>query len=107
MVAEAMARDQQQQAEKARESLRRSLYAADLQLAQTVWATGDVTRMLALLERQRPSAGQTDLRGFEWYYLHRMGSTVHTTQIVPSYEVGALSPDGKRYVARTDGHKPG
>jgi serine/threonine protein kinase/WD40 repeat protein len=100
VVAEAEAREQRDQAEKARESLRRSLYASDLQLAQSAWSSGNVSRMQNLLEKERPAPGEADLRGFEWYYLRRLGSLVQTTPIVPDYDAGALSPDGKRYVAR-------
>jgi hypothetical protein len=51
------------------EQSRRLLYAADILVAQQVWETGDIGRTKAILDRQWPKNGQTDLRGFEWFYL--------------------------------------
>jgi WD40 repeat protein/serine/threonine protein kinase len=48
---------------------RRLLYASDMSLAYQAWEAGDTARVRDLLEEQRPSAGQQDLRGFEWRYL--------------------------------------
>lgn len=55
----------------AREAMRRQLYISDMNLAGQAWQSGNVGRMLDLLARHRPSAGQEDLRQFEWYYLWR------------------------------------
>ena len=46
------------QAEAARESLRRSLYASDMQLAEEAWESGDIFRMRDLLDGQKPRAGR-------------------------------------------------
>jgi hypothetical protein len=48
---------------------RRRFYAAQLNLAQQAWEAGQPTRVLELLESQRPKVDQDDLRGFDWYYL--------------------------------------
>ena len=53
---------------------------------------------MELLEQHRPKPGETDLRDFEWHYLHRLchsdlltlkGHTDRVTSV-------AYSPDGKR-----------
>jgi WD40 repeat protein len=51
------------------EQSRRLLYAADMNLALQAWDAGDTGRARALLERQRPPAGQEE---FEWRYLWRL-----------------------------------
>src|SRR5262249_21232509 len=88
---------ERQKAARAAELLaRRRLYAAQVNLAFQAWEAGDATRVMELLESQRPRPGEEDLRGFEWYHLwrrchsgrrwvvHRDGGTVL-----------AYSPDGK------------
>jgi WD40 repeat protein len=45
------------------------LYAADMRLAKEAWDNGDLPHLSELLERQRPADGETDRRGFEWYWL--------------------------------------
>jgi WD40 repeat protein/serine/threonine protein kinase/tetratricopeptide (TPR) repeat protein len=64
-----IAEQQADLATRAAEHARRLLYASDMNLAKQAWETGDTGRARALLERQRPQAGQEDLRGFEWRYL--------------------------------------
>ena len=43
-----------------------------MNLAQREWDDTHVARVLDLLEGERPREGETDLRGFEWFYLHRL-----------------------------------
>ncbi len=59
-------------AEEEKETSRRYLYAAHMNLAMQAWQAGRISRALELLERQRPSLDQEDLRDFEWYYLWRL-----------------------------------
>jgi WD40 repeat protein/serine/threonine protein kinase len=77
--------------------LQRTLYAAHMNLAQHAWDAGGADRTRELLEQHRPKAGETDLRGFEWYYLYRLCHadllTLNTGSWVGSV---AYSPDGKR-----------
>jgi WD40 repeat protein/serine/threonine protein kinase len=79
------------------ERLRRTLYIADMNLAQHAWDVGGVERVRELLEQHRPKKGESDLRGFEWYYLDRLAHadllTLKHTGFVSSV---AYSPDGKR-----------
>src|SRR3954447_25090987 len=52
--------------------LQHTLYAAHMNLAQRTWEEGNIQRVQELLEEHRPKAGESDLRGFEWYYLDRL-----------------------------------
>ncbi|HEV3262481.1 MAG TPA: serine/threonine-protein kinase [Gemmataceae bacterium] len=54
-------------------NVRRHLYAARMNLAQLAWEGGEMDRLQALLEGQRPEhTGGFDLRGFEWHYWRRL-----------------------------------
>lgn len=53
------------------EAYRALLYRSEISTALEAWRTGDAQKAQELLERHLPSAGQRDLRGFEWYYLWR------------------------------------
>src|SRR5262245_35915033 len=86
------------EAEAARQSLRRSLYAADMQLAEEAWESGDILRMRDLLEGHRPRPGAPDPRGFEWHYLRGLGTTIRIASLAHDATFGQLSPDGTRYV---------
>jgi tRNA A-37 threonylcarbamoyl transferase component Bud32 len=83
------------------EQLRRTTYAAHMNLAQQAWEAGRIGRVDELLAQHRPKAGETDLRGFEWHYLHRLcHSDLLTlkghTGSIPGDRSVAFSPDGKR-----------
>jgi eukaryotic-like serine/threonine-protein kinase len=58
-----------QQAEAAELVARQKAYASDMKLAQSALAENNLGRAQELLNRQRPLAGQKDLRGWEWRYL--------------------------------------
>ena len=76
--------DARQQAEKGRdelaslnEDLRRTNYVAQMGLAQQAWREAQMDQVrghLQVTEPRRP--GDTDLRGFEWYYLHGSATQV-------------------------------
>ena len=93
-----VARAERDRAETVQDSLRRSLYASDVQLAQAAWNSGNPLRLQQLLEGQKPRGGETDLRGFEWQYLRRLGSIVRSVRIGPGATWGGLSPDGTQFV---------
>jgi WD40 repeat protein/serine/threonine protein kinase len=76
---------------------RRLVFARALPDAQRALQAGDPTRSFNLLDDLRPLAGQTDLRGFEWYYLRQKCLELG---IVLSSDQGdttavAYSPDGQ------------
>jgi len=53
------------------EEVNRNLYYAEMDLAkQVMGAKGGRSRATALIESKIPAAGQTDYRGWEWYYLY-------------------------------------
>ena len=60
---------QRQRAETSELASRRRAYAADINLIQQALAADNLGRAQALLNRQRPQLGETDLRGWEWRYL--------------------------------------
>ena len=57
------------QAEAQKLIARRIAYASDLGLAQSALEISNLGHARELLARQRPSAGEPDLRGWEWRYL--------------------------------------
>jgi WD40 repeat protein/serine/threonine protein kinase len=59
---------ERQRAEIAAIELRHKAYAAEINVAFQALAENNLDRAVQLLERQRPKAGQEDLRGFEWRY---------------------------------------
>ena len=70
-----------------------------MNLAQHAWDAGGVARVLELLEQHRPKTGETELRGFEWHYLHRL---CHANLLltlkghINQVNNVVFSPDGKR-----------
>ncbi len=63
-----VARDQKQRQLAGERHLR---YAAEMQLAWNARKLGHAEKVRRLLERNVPSPGEEDLRGFEWYHLWR------------------------------------
>ena len=61
------------------EKLRRVTYTAHVNLARQTWDDGGLQRVRQLLEDTKPRRGETDLRGFEWYYLSRLCSPTLST----------------------------
>ena len=57
-----------QQAEAAELISRRRAYAADMLLCREALSANNLRRVRLLLDRQRPKAGEEDLRGWEWRY---------------------------------------
>jgi WD40 repeat protein/serine/threonine protein kinase len=95
-AAEARATDQER-------TVRRQLYAVDMELAYRAWLRGgNWEQARRFLDRWRPDQDQEDLRGFEWRYLDSLatkGDPLNFPRIVGShprdvYRV-AYSPDGR------------
>jgi WD40 repeat protein/serine/threonine protein kinase/tetratricopeptide (TPR) repeat protein len=93
-VAEAERRN----AEEQRDLNHRNLYVAQMQVAQQAWErVRGVPRMMAILDRWKPSETEPDLRGWEWYYLK---SLEHSESRLITSHTGnvrccAWSPDGR------------
>jgi WD40 repeat protein len=66
---QARAQKEQLRAESSELVARQKAYAADMNLAQQALAINNLGRAAELLERNRPSGRQRDLRGWEWRYL--------------------------------------
>lgn len=56
-------------AEEEQRALRRTLYAADMSLADQAWEVGNLGLARELLEAHRPERDRAELRGFEWRFL--------------------------------------
>jgi hypothetical protein len=85
-------------AEQQRDMARRMAYVAHMIRAAREWEDGHIPRVLELVEGERPRKGETDLRGFEWFYLNRL---CHSDLSTPRGHYGSVlavtfSPDGRR-----------
>jgi eukaryotic-like serine/threonine-protein kinase len=99
---------QWRQAETSAEERRLNLYAADMNLAYQAWESGNVERARDLLEANRPNAGQSDLRSFDWRYLyHLTREKEQYTLRGPSFEAwgSALAPKGRWLATGTEDGK--
>lgn len=92
-----MALYQRRVAEEGERKTRHLLYLSDMSLAHQDWKTGNMGRMVELLNTHRPRSGEADLRGFEWFYLNRLFRGERFTLQDPRGKLlsVAFSPDGK------------
>ena len=92
------ARKSEDEALKSEAFARHLAYAAKLNLAIRAWQDASVHEVERQLEETRPSAGKSDLRGFEWYYLdrlsHSQGQALRGHRLFVWSVV--YSPDGRR-----------
>ncbi len=92
-------------AENEKRNARRSLYIAQMNLAQQAWESGNIERTVELLESQKPVEGEEDLRGFEWRHLHTLcHSDLRTFLTDGEVRAVAFSPDGQTLAAGCDDH---
>jgi WD40 repeat protein/serine/threonine protein kinase len=71
------ARELQLAAERERAKADELLYVSDMQQAGTALRSGDMRRLMGLLERHRPRAGTESYQGGEWDFLSRRGTVGH------------------------------
>ena len=113
---ETLTQKEQAAAQTARDTARLVRFAADMQFAHAAWERNNIARVLTMLDRHRPQAGQPDLRGFEWYYLQRLCHQDRLTLAAPTNEGPfnefattftpiAISPDTKTLAAATSEKK--
>jgi WD40 repeat protein len=93
--------DAQVQAAAAKEgwaAARGNAYVVEINVAHQALAENNLGRARDLLDRQRPKAGQDDLRGFEWRYLWQLcqGDELETFHDDGAHGA-AFSPDGKLF----------
>jgi hypothetical protein len=73
------------------------LYTARMNLAERAWEDARVGVTLELLDHYGPGSGNEQLRGFEWFYLHRLSNSDRLT--LYGHTIGVLdvafSPDGQ------------
>jgi serine/threonine protein kinase/WD40 repeat protein len=108
--AKKMAGDKLVEANTARDELRKALYVSSMNLAASAWQADNVSRVIELLEEQKPKSSETDLRGFEWRYWDRLcHAELRTTKFSDNPEIlGAmLSADAKRLFFWTHGEADG
>lgn len=77
----------------------RSRYVDLVSSAYSAWGNGEVASARELLEQARPAPGDTDERGFAWYYVRRIcyGGIRQIRGHQPSAVRGSsFSPDGQR-----------
>jgi WD40 repeat protein len=101
----------------AKEELRETLYASEMNLVQAAAESHQYAQAVQLLEQQRPAPGQSDLRGFEWHYwqrrLHRGRlRALDIPQLADPFESTSIGSrifcrDGTRLVALTWPVEPG
>jgi eukaryotic-like serine/threonine-protein kinase len=84
-------------AEDERDLAERRRYAAEMQLAKLTWEEGNTLLLQEILAAHQPKPGQTDLRGWEWYYLQGLcHKEKHTFREPQSVRALAFSPDGRQ-----------
>jgi serine/threonine protein kinase/WD40 repeat protein len=96
------ARRQRERGDILNDSLRRTLYASDMNLAEAAWRQNDGLRFLDLLRRQRPRECDEDLRDFEWRYWWRLAHAERRSFRMPGERKApylTFSPGGRRVAA--------
>ncbi len=68
-------------------------YDSSITLAQREMERGNTRRVQDLLDRLSPGISESDLRGFEWYYLY--GICHGEERALPGRDAVALTPDGR------------
>jgi WD40 repeat protein/serine/threonine protein kinase len=80
------------------DKIRRDSYVLDIREARRALDERNPARVRELLDRQRPGAGEADLRGFEWFYLQRRAATFDDRRTLRGHRRAvygvAFHPDG-------------
>jgi WD40 repeat protein len=93
--------NQARRAEERERTGRRTLYAAQMKLAQQAWEEGNLGYARELLDAWRLKSGTEDLRGFEWRYLWHLCQGDASFTLPGAGAAVAFSPDGKILASET------
>jgi WD40 repeat protein len=94
-------------AQRERERGEQNAYDSDMSFAQHKWDEGDLGAALSRLEAHLPRTGETDRRGFEWYYYWNLCKGDQHLTLTNHYQAVtsvAFSPDGKRLATGSVGN---
>jgi WD40 repeat protein/serine/threonine protein kinase/tetratricopeptide (TPR) repeat protein len=82
------------------EKIRGDAYLLDLREARRALDDGNPGRVRELLDHLRPGPAETDLRGYEWYYLERQAATSNNRHALRGHRgevyAAAFHPDGRQ-----------
>jgi WD40 repeat protein len=83
--------------DEAEDLIRMLAYKNQIKQAQEAWEESNVSRVRELLNLCKPKGRESDLRGFEWYYLWQ-ASQQESQSLKREHQVAALqlSPDSRR-----------
>jgi serine/threonine protein kinase/WD40 repeat protein len=96
------AETRRREAEAARESLRNTLYAANLNLVRAAWDAGRMQELYTLLDQERTA--NPDLCGFEWnYWMRQCRQDLRTFPLGDATYSAVFSADGTRLLTRATG----
>ena len=97
------ARELQQIAEKSESTTKDALYAADINRAAAAWKSEDTLAMIEFLDRHVPKPGESDRRGFEWWYLRGQAYRSHRVLLEIGSAIYALCPSPDRQLIAAAG----
>jgi WD40 repeat protein len=86
------------EAQEAQQQLQRQVYVQNVRLGYDAWRHFDAREFDARLDEAQPGPGDSDWRGFEWYYLRRLSGVAKTEWVSDSAALyhARFSPDGTR-----------
>jgi WD40 repeat protein len=97
--AKKVAQDEREEAKRRRDEARWNLYLMQMNKVQQEYEANNIARVRERLDAQVPQGpDETDWRGFEWYYWHRLSHLEMLTLKGHTGDVSAVrfSPDGRR-----------
>lgn len=83
---------------------RETAYVAAMHQVEMAWRAGDTVEFSRLLDQQVPAAGESEVRGFEWFLLDRLyrPRSLQLPQRTAAIRCIGYSPDGRWLAAAGD-----